>query len=356
MGNGGSVFSWANVCVQQQRFEPRPETTNAELTIANSQQCNGCALNLSQTTTSSVITVTRNRAYLVLKPSVPFTVTFNGTSAVFDTILVYVPSPLSVEQTQSDAVLHCMSTNQSIWLLIPLMKTNMGDSVDFLSAIAGGLDPATPRGLGIVNPTTGAYASQTVSTGQEWSVTKLVKGTDPYFTWVNGNYELFVKSESKCERVYGWRSTAGPQVIFFQNPVGVSGEDIDRIRETIGTVNPRDIELSVSNVLYSPGEAKCPPKFPSLKMPKFKVNPSLNESIVWFGIILTAFLAVVCAVALVVQKDGPIQRLAHGLIRMFTWKKSSSVPAPAPALPALPTALPTALPAGLTNAAKLFGK
>lgn len=350
MGNGGSVFSWANACIQQQRFEPRPETTNAQLTIAGSQQCSSCSLDLLQTTTSSVITVTRNRAYLILKPSVPFTVTFNGTTAVFDTILVYVPSPMSVEHTQSDAVLHCMSTNQSMWLVIPLMKTTMGESVDFLSAIAGGLDPATARGLGIIDPARGGgYSSQTVSTGQEWSVTKLVKGTDPYFTWMNGNYELFVKSETKCERVYGWRATAGPQVIFFQNPVGISGEDIDRIRETIGTVNPRDIEFSVSNVLYSPGEAKCPPKLPSLKMPKFKVNTSINEFLVWFGIILIAFLAVVAALALIVQKDGPIQRMAYGLNRMFSWKNASSgAPAPAPALPNLPT--------GLTSAAKLFGK
>jgi hypothetical protein len=354
MGNGGSIFSWANFCIKQYRFEPRPETANAQLTIAGSQQCSSCSLNLLQTTTSSVITVTRERGYLILKPSVPFTVTFNGTTAVFETIIVYVPSPMSVEHTQSDAVLHCISTNNSMWLLIPLMKIDMGDSVDFLSAIAGALDPATAKGLGIIDPSKGTYATQTVSTGQDWSVASLVKGTDPYFTWVNGNYELFVKSDTRCELLYGWRSTAGPQVIFFQNPVGISGQDIDRIRETIGTVTPREIEFSVSNVLYSPGEAKCPPKLPSLKMPKFKVDTSLNEYALWFGIILIAFLAVVVALALIVQKDGPIQRMANGLNRMFSWNKSSSS-APAPA-PTLPTNLPTNLPAGLTNAAKLFGK
>jgi hypothetical protein len=332
MGGGGSK------CTKQDRIDPKPDVaSNLGVTIAGSKQCSGCSLTLNQTSTTSIINVTRTDKVLFLMPTVPLSVTFNGTTAVFNLLLLYIPSPISVEHTQSDAVIHCIS--DSIWMYIPLEKSNSGPAVDFLSTIAGVLDPASAEGLGFKDPKTGSYKQVSVATGLDWSITNLIKGTDPYFTWVNGQLEQYVKSETECDRYIGWRTTSGPQVIFFQNPVGVSSDDLERIRQTIGVLDPSEIKLSLSNVLYSPGEAKCSPKLPKLKLPTFKPDSKLTQFAVYFGILLIAFLAVVLAVSLAMQTNGPIQVIGRSLSSMFTW--DSKPPRPAPSvLPALPAGLP----------------
>lgn len=335
MGGGGSK------CTKQDRIDPKPDIpSDLGVTIAGSKQCSGCSLTLNQTSTTSIINVTRTERALLLMPTVPLSVTFNGTTAVFNSLFLYIPSPISIEHTQADAVIHCIS--DSIWMYIPLQKSNSGPSVDFLSNIAGVLDPETAEGLGFKDPKTGYYKTATVATGLDWSITNLVKGTDPYFTWVNGQIEQYVKSETECDRYIGWRTTSGPQVIFFQNPVSVSGDDLDTIRQTIGVLPPNEIKLSVSNTLYSPGEAKCSPKLPKLKLPTFKPDSKLTQFAVYFGILLIAFLAVVLAVSLAMQTNGPIQVIGRSFSNLFTWDSKPPRPAPSvlPALPALPAGLP----------------
>ena len=337
MGGGGSK------CTKQDRIDAKPDVpSDLGVTIAGSRQCAGCSLKLNQTSTTSVLTVSRNKSLLFLYPTVPLSVTFNGTTAVFNLLALYVPSPISVEHTQADAVIHCVS--DTIWMYIPLKKSNSGPAVDFLSRIAGALDPATVNGLGIADPQTGMYKNVSVATGLDWSISNLVKGTDPYFTWVNGQLEQYVKSETECDRYIGWRASAGPQVIFFQNPVNVLGDDLDKIRETIGVLPPGEIKLSVSNTLYSPGEAKCPPKLPKLKLPTFKSNSDITEFAVYFAILLIAFLAIVLAVSLAMQTNGPIQYIARGISKVFSWDSSKPPPkAPSTGL-TLPAGLPTGLP------------
>lgn len=311
-------------CTRQDHIDPKPEiAADVGVTIAGSQGCRSCALVLTQTSTTSVISVTREGSTLVLEPSVPLSVSFNGTNAVFTKLYLYTPSPISIEHTQADAVIHCIS--DKIWMFIPLMKSDSGDSVDFLTTIAGSLDPGTSGGLGVVDPKSGKYATMSVATGQEWSIATLVKGTDPYFTWVNGKLEQYTKSESKCDRYIGWRSLSGPQVIFFQNPVGVSSSDIDKIRETIGTVLPSKIGLSVSAPLYSAGEAHCPAKPPKLKLPTFK-SSQYTEYITYFGVLFIAFLAIVLAVTLINQQNGPVQYIARGIAKAFEWKPKPPTP------------------------------
>jgi len=332
MGGGGSK------CTKQDRIDPKPDVaSNLGLTIAGSKQCSGCSLTLNQTSTTSIINVTRIKEALVLRPTVPLSVTFNGTTVVFNELALYIPSPISVEHTQADAVIHCFS--DSIWMYIPLEKSNSGPAVDFLSTIAGVLDPASAEGLGFKDPKTGTYKQVSVATGLDWSITKLIKGTDPYFTWVNGELEQYVKSETDCDRYIGWRTTSGPQVIFFQNPVGVSSDDLERIRQTIGVLDPSEIKLSLSNILYSPGEANCSAKLPKLKLPTFKPDSKLTQFAIYFGILLIAFLAVVLAVSLAMQTNGPIQAIGRSLSSMFTWDSKPPRPAPS-AIPALPAGLP----------------
>ena len=312
MGSGGSR------CTKQDVIDKKPEVrADIGVTIAGSRECTGCSLGLSQTSTSSVIQIERQGSVLYLTPTVPMSVTFNGTSAVFSWFMIVVPAPLSIEHTQADAAILCVS--KEITMVLPLKKSDTGASAMFLSSIAGALDPATVDGLGIVDEKTGKYKSIHVATGQDWSINNLVKGTDPYFTWTTGDLVQYTKSESECVRNIGWKTNAGPQVIYFQNPIGITAVDIDKIRETIGVMPAEGLRLNPADVLYSPGEVSCPVKPPALKAPTFSAAPGFTDFLVYMSIILVAFFAIALAVALVMQTNGPIQYFARGISSAFRW-------------------------------------
>ena len=348
MGGGGSK------CNKVDRIDPKPSVTaDIGVTIAGSRQCNDCSLTVAQSSSSSVIMLKRDpvtKGMLLLEPSVPLSVNFNGTTAVFNQIALYTPAPTSVEHVNADAVLHCWS--DSIWLFIPLKAGDSGPNVAFLSAITGVLDPATSAGLGIVDSKTGQYGTATAAPGQDWSIASLVNGVnDPYFTWVNGKLEQYTISDSQCERHLGWKSTSGPQVIYFQNSVTVSSSDITRLRETIGTVLPADIGLTISGTMYSPGQLNCPSPPVKLKVPKFQPPSPVIDFVGYFVILLVAFLGVVAAVSLMLMKNGPIQYIAAAISRMF----DSVMPPPPPPAPAAPQ-LPSVAGLGSLGASALAGK
>ena len=327
MGGGGSR------CIKNTIIDKKPEVSaDVGITIAGSRQCNNCNLSVAVSSSSSVITLTRNEGMLLLEPAVPLSVNFNGTTAVFNQIALYAPGPTSVEQVNADAVIECRS--DELRLFIPFKASDSGDHVTFLNAIAGALDPTTAKGLGIVDPKTGKYGTAIAPTGQDWSIAKLVDGTrDPYFTWVNGTLTQYTISDSECWSRIGWKASAGPTVIYFQNSINVSSADITKIRNTIGTVSPRDVGLTINNTMYYPGQSNCAAPLPKLKLPVFQPNSGFNDYALYFGILFVAFLAVVAAVSLAMMKDGPIQMFAGGVSRLFgSFPKTNSAPGPMPGL------------------------
>jgi len=348
MGGGGSK------CSKVDRIDTKPSVTaDIGVTIAGSKQCNNCSLTVSQSSSSSVIMLKRDpvtKGMLILEPTVPLSVNFNGITAVFNQVALYAPAPTSVEHVNADAVLHCIS--DSIWLFIPLKAGDSGPNIAFLSAITGVLDPATSAGLGIVDSKTGKYGTATAAPGQDWSIASLVNGTtDPYFTWVNGKLEQYTISDSECERHLGWKSSSGPQVIYFQNSVSVASADIARLRETVGTVLPADIGLTISNTMYSPGQSNCAPPPVKLKMPKFQPPSAVTDFVGYFIILFIAFFGVVAAVSLMLMKNGPIQYISAAISRMF----DSIMPPPPPPAPAAPQ-LPSVAGLGSLGASALAGK
>ena len=330
MGGGGSR------CIKNTIIDKKPEVSaDVGITIAGSRQCNNCNLSVAVSSSSSVITLTRDNktdGMLLLEPAVPLSVNFNGTTAVFNQIALYAPGPTSVEQVNADAVIECRS--DELRLFIPFKASDSGDHITFLNAIAGALDPTTAKGLGIVDPKTGKYGTAIAPTGQDWSIAKLVDGTrDPYFTWVNGTLTQYTISDSECWSRIGWKASAGPTVIYFQNSINVSSADITKIRNTIGTVSPRDVGLTINNTMYYPGQSNCAAPLPKLKLPVFQPNSAFNDYALYFGILFVAFLAVVAAVSLAMMKDGPIQMFAGGVSRLFgSFPKTNSAPGPMPGL------------------------
>jgi len=340
MGGGGSR------CIKITRIDKKPEVSaDVGITIAGSRQCNNCNLSVAVSSSSSVITLTRDEGILLLEPAVPLSVNFNGTTAVFNQIALYAPAPTSVEQVNADAVIECRS--DQLRLFIPFKASDSGDHVTFLSAIAGALDPTTARGLGIVDPKTGKYGTAIAPTGQDWSIAKLVDGVrDPYFTWVNGKLSQYTISDSECELHLGWKASAGPIVIYFQNSINVSSADITKIRNTIGTVSPREVGLTINDTKYYPGESNCAAPLPKLKLPTFQPNSGWADYALYFGVVLIAFLAIVIAVSLMMMENGPIQFIARGISNTFGGfkpLKPAAAPSPSIELPSSPLAAASAL-------------
>ena len=309
---------------------------------------------VTETSSSAVVTLSRDVGsnILLIEPTVPLSVTFNGTTTTFSQIRLYSPAPTSIEHINADAVLQCMS--DSLWMFIPLKKADSGPNIAFLSSIVGVLDPATSQGLGIVDPTTGVYAKATATPGQGWSIASLVNGTtDPYFTWINGTAESHVIDG--CPRHITWTVSSGPRVIYFQKSIAIASADITKLQQ-MGTVLPADVKLMITDTRYSPGEAKnCTLPLPSVTVPTFDTDSTTYNALLYFGVLFIIFVAVIFAVSLATAENGFVRQTGAAFWKMFTFptavpRASARPPAAAPA-PVIP--LPAGLPAG---AAALISK
>lgn len=279
---GGSSRAW---CVKQDHIDKKTEVDlSVGLSIAKSEACGTCALSFPLGNTASATNMTRDHNTIVIRPFTPFIAVFNGRQFSLTEMRLYHPAPMRVEGVQADAVLQCNS-GADLEIFIPLSKGNsIGASGEFLNAIGMRLDPSSSGGLGIVNKDTGAYEQIDIVTGQDWSLTNLVSDKDPYFTWVDSKLEQYVKFDGICDRYIGWRSTPGPQVIYFQKPVSVSAGDLDKLATTVGAVMPKDALSTVTHPLYAAGKANCPTPLPKMKAPSFNFESGAGRTMLYvFG-------------------------------------------------------------------------
>ena len=205
----------------------------------------------------------------------------------------------------------------NITLFVPLMAG--GQASGFLDSISARINP-TPDGLGAVDPATGAFKTISIPTGQEWSLTNLVKSKDPYFTWVEADLEQYTISDNSFLRHVGWRSKSGSQVIYFQNPAAITSAQLSALTSAIGPVTPGDVVTSVVNPLYAAGEVSCPSPLPSLKAPKFKLT-AVSEGFMYFFVVVAAFLGIIVATALIQDPDSFIVRIGNSIAEWFKPRK-----------------------------------
>ena len=285
---------WTGRCIKQDHIDQKVTIDMSRgVTIAGSQQCASCSLSFPQNNTSSASGMTRDKNTLVLRPFLPFAATFNNKQYSFSELRLFHPAPMKIEGVQADAVLQCVD-GDNLMIFIPLKRSALeSPSLSFLSAVTDRLDPVTSEGLGTVNKTTNAYEQVNIVTGQEWSISKLVSGSDPYFTWVNSTLEQYVRADLACDRYLGWRSREGPQVIYFQNPVGVLASSIDKLVTTMPPVLPSTVFTNVANPLYSSGDPHCPPPLPKIKPPTFNMDVGgLGNIAIYFFSVLVVIVAV----------------------------------------------------------------
>lgn len=320
MGRGGWSF-------QKEVVDPKPNAEqNGGISVATSSGCDSCVLTFDLGSTTSLVTATRvpvkdtslgNR--IQLTPSAPLSLTFNGRHASFTQLFLYYPAPLQVEGVQADAMLQGVDPD-NIMIFIPLKKSTSGG--DFLDAIASRISP-TADGLGIPDPTTKEYAKIAIPTGDAWSFTGLVKPADPYFTWSDSELEQYVIMDSPFVKHIGWRAKAGPQVIYFKNPVPVSSSSIASISAAIGPVTPGDVLRSATNTLFVTGEPCDKPKsdteYKQPPPPKFKLS-GVSEAMMYIFFSIAVFFGIIAAVALVVAKDSWAYRIGSNIAAWFERK------------------------------------
>jgi len=188
---------------------------------------------------------------LFLKPSIPFRITLNGTTADIATMTLFHPSPLRIENVQHDAVLtlnDVADSSANLVVLIPLVGSAIPkEGGRFISKIAsyvpGVLQP---------NPATNQYESVDVPTGSDWNLTTLFPGVpDPatkqtmvvnsgFFTWkasppVVEYVKGTVKNPSPNADILqmGWKpatGVVGPTFVMLETPIEINAFDLQTIR------------------------------------------------------------------------------------------------------------------------------
>lgn len=281
-------------CSKQDHIDPKNTVdVNVGLSVATAEECVDCSLSFPLGNTASASGMTRDGNAIILRPFSPFVAVFNGRQFTFSELRVYHPAPMRIEGIQADAVLQCNS-GADLEVFIPLKKGSpVGASGSFLSAMAQRLDPSSSSGLGLPVKDSKSYEQVDIVTGQDWSITNLVSEKDPYFTWVDSKLEQYVRADMQCDRYIGWRSTPGPQVIYFQNPVAVSSADIDKLTATVGAVMPSSVLSVVTHPLYSASKVNCSASQPNTK-PKSVPSSGVNVSstFMYFISVLLVLLAV----------------------------------------------------------------
>lgn len=307
--------------------EPTPDPTDPEnITVPDPTDPTG------KTLVAPNIYVPSNS--ITITPSAPFTGSFNTTQTnpygigeiQWDQMDLFWGAPIRVENSvgaasQSDACLLVRSTTSYLILMIPIQKT--GDAskkgAAFFNKLTvpllalSGLTPPDPGGYnpnddeniseawkklgagdteakkneaaikGYIKYASGGhydpdakrerpkpYASTTIDTGSEWSLSSLVQGNEAYFTWIatvysrnDDNTETEDKGVFRFQTLYKkWsplteasNATVGklsPRIVYFQEPVYMLETDFSILRDSTKARAPGEI---VQEIITDPPPA-----------------------------------------------------------------------------------------------------
>ena len=222
---------------------------------------------LAQRRSPPVTTWTSIRQGLLPPRLVPITRPGPETTVpVYETIMVnsltlYHPSPIRIENVQHDAVLSLNdpsdfkdnSAGPRNVILIPLKSSNMRDeSVDFFNVIVKHL-PSIQEPLDL-----GVYAETDIPTGNNWNIkqvfwldppsktTNLSRVTDSFYTWTGTtDYRRVEKSQvmkgNQLEITYGWVPVGDPtRYYMLENPVSISANDLSILTRTLPPTAPEN--------------------------------------------------------------------------------------------------------------------
>jgi hypothetical protein len=285
MGGGQSSIQ------QQVIQDPKPvgPDPSTGLSLSTSEGCGKCELVIDGDISASMVEMFRTgdpmenprtpgpmsaNTMAIIIPTLPFKAKFNGVQESFGALTVYAPSPIRIESVQHDAVLQIGDPGRNkVVLLVPLVGSSLAaPSVDFMQKVCGTIQTLSgPSSMvdapGVTDGSKKVYAKIPVPTGSSWKLTNMIGPTDPYFTWVNADYESYVRSENPSFKVMGWKPKDGVRYIVMQNPAPIAETDLAAIR-MLPITKPGDVLTSLGKVFYKSGTPKncttCKPVIPTL--------------------------------------------------------------------------------------------
>jgi hypothetical protein len=203
------------------------------------QCCAPCQLVIPANVSSSSVTLSRGTGglysettKLIIKPTIPFEVTFNGKTETINILTLYQPSPVRIENVQHDAMLSIgdPSAVNNLVILVPLVSSpNTTDSSKFVGKIA-------QYAASLVGPVGGTFTPVEAATGADWNLTKLIPvgensvASGAFYTWNSSSYERNVLFDFPLFRIIGWKKVAGPQYVLMADPSSVNPVDLELIR------------------------------------------------------------------------------------------------------------------------------
>lgn len=208
----------------------------------------------------------------VVKPSIPLNMSFNGTPFSVDTITVYHPAPLRVQDQQADAVisLNDPSAGESPYIvLIPIVSGNPSTpSAEFFGKIANQLSSVE-----LPNPATGQYGTTDIQTGKNWGLSNLfpITGVQSgkskvdagFFVWEGlPPFEKYLAIDTPSLKQYGWRRKEGVKpvtYIMLEKPLPVSPNDLAALIRSLPVTDWKEAIHEVfsagKGVVYKQGPA-----------------------------------------------------------------------------------------------------
>jgi hypothetical protein len=308
MGGGASVFAFLNPW--QGCPGGRPQTTTDQkptggditggISLANSKGCKECKLTIDASLSSASAKLFTfigqpglgppnyddysSTTKIFLLPSLPFSVTFNGTKEMYPDIQVYRPSPIRIGNIQHDAVIQIGDfRSNNLIIFVPLISTNlMGSGSSFVGAFVNRISE-------VINPNLDASGNRLptqfpdVPTGSDWTLDKIVDEKAAFFTWSTSQYEQYMISTGWCGTHMGWRAIPpGQRIIYMQDPVSISSAYMTQL-QTIPVTDPNMAIHGLGPVAYKSAPPKnCTAPLNSLpeipKPPKDPFAAGLSEA------------------------------------------------------------------------------
>lgn len=191
-------------------------------------------------------------------PSIPFKLVVNGLPITVNTMTLYHPSPLRVEDVQADAVLSLNDPsfgNPGVVILIPLVGRNTDEpSTKFFEKIAPEIVSVASE-----NPASGQYLTRDISTGANWSLSKLFSveaGESGNLDIASGYYVFSGMPPLERKRrdgsgtvTYSWERSGktSPNYVVLDTPVAINSSDLATITQRLPVTPSMD---AIHAVLY----------------------------------------------------------------------------------------------------------
>lgn len=191
-------------------------------------------------------------------PSIPFRMVYGGQEFSVNSMTLYHPCPLRIDNIQADAVLSLNDPsfgNPSHVILVPLVGRNSADpSISFFAKIAPEVVTVSAE-----DPASGQYLTRDIPTGANWTLSKVfgisagkgqtVQVTNGFYNWSGMPALQRVRKQSGNTITYAWEPSgaAVPKYIMLDAPVDINPSDLATITQRLPVTPPGD---AIHAVLY----------------------------------------------------------------------------------------------------------